>query len=358
MAQIVRYRRTIMRTTLFLSVLGLALLSTACLSTSHRVSKGELRKLVTVAPEQRGDEVRVVQSIGSGDDPPRADRVQGGTAVYIHAPIWIGGQPHHHSHGANNSGSGASGAGHVSGGKGGVGFGTVAKGKKADSEAWMVLAALAAVGLAATEGARYDGWVKVHPMHPVHPIGPYGEHSVVPLAHLDQRSVDWAHHAVIRQEEGPWNQLGRAPLNRQGFTYSVFLGAGETPVEGFEADPGFVGHIQFGYFPTKQIGLHLDLGMGWTEDDNRQTIFSSRTSLEVQAFLAKAGPIHAGLFGQAGTSHRFDDGIGTDNSSGLLGGGGLLQLEVTTRLAITGRVGTTQAFGELNNEIGIGLSIY
>ena len=59
-----------MRNSLYLSLLGLALLSTtACLSTSHRVSKGELQKLVTVAPEQRGDQVRVVQSIGSSDDP-------------------------------------------------------------------------------------------------------------------------------------------------------------------------------------------------------------------------------------------------------------------------------------------------
>lgn len=350
-----------MRNSLYLSLLGLAFLSTACLSTSHRVSKDTLRQLVTVAPEQRGDAVRVVQSIGSGDDPPRADRVQGNTVVYVHSPIWIGGSPHHHnhSHGASNSGSGASGAGNVGGGKsGGTGFGNIAKGKKADSEALIILAVAAALGLAATEGARYDGWVKVHPMHPVHLIGPYGEHTVVPLAHIDQRTADWAHHAVIRQEEGPWTTLGRAPLNRQGFTYSVFLGAGEIPVVDLDADPGFVGHIQFGYFPTKKFGLQLDLGMGWTEDENQQTIYASRTSLEVQGFLANAGPIHAGLFGQLGVSNRYDDGIGFDDSSNLLGAGGLLQLEITTRLAITGRVGVTRSFGELANELGVGLSIY
>lgn len=353
-----------MRNSLYLSLLGLALLSTtACLSTSHRVSKGELRKLVTVAPEQRGDQVRVVQSIGSHDDPPRADRVQGNTVVYVHSPIWIGGRPHHHNHsahGAGNSGSGASGAGHVSGGKGGGGggFGNVAKGKKADAKAWMILAVAAAVGLAATEGARYDGWVKLHPMHPVHLIGPYGEHTVVPLAHIDQRTADWAHHAVVRQEEGPWNKLGRAPLNRQGFTYSVFLGGGEIPVVDLDADPGFVGHIQFGYFPTRHLGFQLDLGMGWTEDNAQQTIYASRTSLEVQGFLAKAGPVHAGLFGQVGVSSRFDDGIGFDDSSNLVGAGGLLQLELTTRLAITGRVGSTRSFGEWANEVGVGLSIY
>jgi hypothetical protein len=304
-----------------------------------------------------------VQSIGSHDDPPRADRVQGNTVVYVHAPIWIDGSPHHHNHhGANNSASGASGAGHVgggkAGGKSGGGFGNIAKNKKADSKALMILAVAAAVGLAATEGARYDGWVKLHPMHPVHLIGPYGEHTVVPLAHLDQRTVDWADHAVIRQEEGPWNKLGRAPLNRQGFTYSVFLGAGEVPVKDFEADPGFVGHIQFGYFPTHMLGFQLDLGMGWTEDDTQQTIYTSRTSLEVQGHLVAAGPVHAGLFGQIGVSNRFDDGIGFDDSSNLVGAGALLQLELTTRLALTGRVGSTRSFGEWSNELGIGLSIY
>ncbi len=350
-----------MRNLLSLSILGVALLSTACLSTSHRMSKGELQHLVTVAPEQRGDKVRVVQGIGSGDDPPRADRVQSNTVVYVHVPIWVGGQPHHHNyHGANNSGSGASGAGHVGGkssGKSG-GYSNVADGKADDATAWFILAAAAAVGLATTEGARYDGWVKVHPMHPVHLIGPYGEHTVVPLAHIDQRTADWAHHAVIRQEEGPWTLLGRAPLNRQGFTYSLILGGGEIPVTDFDADPGFLGHIQFGYFITKEIGLQLDVGMGWTQDDNQQTIYTSRTSLEVQGFLAKAGPIHGGVFGQVGTSYRSDDGIGTNDRSNLFGGGGLLQLELTTRLAITGRVGVTNSFGELANEIGLGISIY
>jgi len=353
-----------MRNSLYLSILGLALLSTACLSSTHRVSKGELRKLVTVAPEQRGDQVRVVQSIGSRDDPPAADRVQGSTAVYVHVPIWIGGTPHHHnhaSHGAGNSASGASGAGHVGGkssGKSGGGHGNVADAKADKAEAWIILAVAAALGLAATEGARYDGWAKLHPMHPIHLIGPRGEHTVVPLAHLDQRSVDWADHAVVVKEEGPWTALGRAPLNRQGFTYSVFLGAGEIPVIDLDADPGFLGHIQFGYFPTPKIGFELDIGLGWTEDDNQQTIYASRTSLEIQGFLAKAGPIHAGIFGQVGRSSRFDDGIGFDDSSNLLGAGGLLQLELTTRLAITGRVGGTHSFGEWANEIGVGLSIY
>ena len=340
-----------MRNTLSVSILGLALVSSACLSTSHRISKGELQSLARVAPEQRGEKVKVVQSIGSQDDPPPADRVQGSTVVYVHSPIWIDGHPRHHHH--SSSGGSVSGKTH-----GSAGYGGLAKGKKDSGKAWLVLAAAAAVGLAATEGARYDGWVKLHPMHPVHLIGPYGAHSVLPLAHIDEQAAAWAHHAVVREEEGPWTRLGRAPLNRQGFTYSVFLGAGEVPVIGLDPEPGFAGHIQFGYFPTKQLGLQLDIGMAWAEDENQQTIYNSRTSLEIQGFLVNAGPFHGGLFGQIGGASRYDDGIGFDDSSSLLGAGGLLQLELTTRLALTGRVGATQSFGELANEIGVGLSIY
>ncbi len=352
-----------MRNIFVLSLLGLALGSTGCLSSSHRISKGELMNLSRTAPEQRGDSVRVVQELGHTEGPPRAERVSGGTVVYVHSPIWIDGRPHHHHHHQNNATTSTStGGGTVGGGSshGSSSKGTnkLAAGKKEAAAALLVVAAAAAVGLAATEGARYDGWVKLHPMHPVHLYGPYGGYTVLPLAHIDEQTAAWASHAYVRSSEGPFTKMGRAPLNRKGFTYSVMLGAGEVPVIDYEADPGFNGHIQFGYFPTKQVGIQLDLGMAWTEDAQKNTIFTSRTSLELQAFLAKAGPMHAGLFGQIGGASRFDDGIAFDDTSGLYGAGALLQLDLTTRLALTGRVGSTHSFDEWANEVGVGLSIY
>lgn len=364
MAQNLRYRRP-MRNVVLLSFLGLALASTGCLSSSHRIGKGELLKLSRTAPEQRGESVRVVQGLGTTEGPPRAERVNNNTVVVVHSPIWIDGRPHHHGHhhsGGNATSSTSTGGGTVGGGGGGgksSGGSSLAKGKKDSGKALIILAAAAAVGLAATEGARYDGWVKLHPMHPVHLYGPYGAYTVLPLAHIDEQTAAWADHAYVRSGEGPFTKLGRAPLNRKGFTYSVFLGAGEVPLaDGFEADPGFNGHIQFGYFFSKQVGLQLDLGMAWTDDDLGNTIYTSRNSLELQAFLAKAGPVHGGLFGQIGVASRFDDGLQFDDTSNFLGGGGLLQLDITTRLALTGRVGVTRSFGEAANEIGIGLSIY
>ena len=87
-------------------------------------------------------------------------------------------------------------------------------------------AAVAAVALAVTEGARYDGWVRLHPMHPVHLYGP-GGYRVMPLAWVDPETAAWSTRAVVRPNEGPWQPLGRAPLDRHGFTYSVLGGAGQ-----------------------------------------------------------------------------------------------------------------------------------
>lgn len=352
--------RSIYSITLLMAV---TLAGSACLSSSHRISKSELGKLAQVAPQVRGEKVRVTQALGSQSNPPRQDGVRGNTVVVVHSPIWIGGRPHRHGHNdyrsGNVGGGGATTPGNLGKSSGNTGgMGGLAKGKKDSAKAWIVVAAAAAVALAATEGARYDGWVKLHPMHPVHLYGPYGQYLVLPLAHIDAPTAAWADHAIVVDREGPWTTLGRAPLYRKGFTYSLFFGAGEIPVENFDAEPGFAGHIQFGYFPTAQVGLQLDLGMAWTEDDGGNTIYVSRNSIELQAFLAQAGPIHAGAFGQLGLATRFDDGIETNDSSSLLGGGALLQLDITTRLAVTGRVGITRAFGELSNEIGLGISIY
>jgi len=357
-----------MRNAFLLSLLGLALASTGCLSSSYRLDKGELSKLSQMPPEQRGNRVKVVQNIGASEGPPRADRVGNNTVIIVGSPVWVDDQPHHHNYhegsattststGGGNVGGGTSGGSHH-GSNGNTSGSTIAGDKKANAKTLLIIAAIAAGALAGTEGARYDGWVKVHPMTPVHLYGPYGGYSVVPLAQIDPQTAAWADHAYIRSEETPFLRLGRAPLNRQGFTYSVLLGAGEVPVSGFNADPGFNGHIQFGYFPTKQIGIQLDLGMGWTQDNLQNTIYISRTALEIEAYLAQAGPIHGGIFGQIGGANRFDDGIQFDDSSSLLGGGGLLQLELTTRLAITGRVGITESFGEAASEVGVGVSIY
>jgi hypothetical protein len=342
-----------MRTSLALT-LGLALVSTGCLSRTHRIPKNELSKLAMTAPEQRGERVRVIQNLGHQNDPPEAGHVSSTTVVYVHTPVWVGGRPRARRRGPTAVKQTASGATKQTS----RGFGNLGKAKSENAKAWLIVAGLAAVALAATEGARYDGWVRLHPMQPVHLYGPYGEYTVLPLAHVDPETAAWASRAYVREGEGPWQTLGRAPLNRKGFTYSVLLGSGEVPISGLGTDRGFLGHIQFGYFFTRQFGLNLDLAMGWTDDPNGATVYNSRTALELDGYLVKAGPLHAGLYGQVGVAGRSDDGIGVDDKSNVLGTGAQLQLDWTTRLALTLRGGMTRMFGEWNSEIALGLSIY
>lgn len=310
-----------------------------CLSTTHRIPHQELQRLAQTPPEQRGQRVRVIQGFVTDDQPPAAPRVQGGATVVVVGDVHVGGGHHHvHRHRPNPK--------------------KLAKAKADKAEYYVILAALAAVGLAVTEGARYDGWVQVHPMHPVHLYGPNGEYGWVPLAQLTPETAAWARKAYIRPEEGPWRPLGRAPLNRRGWTYSVLLGAGQIPSSGDTNDAGFLSHIQFGYFPTGQLGLQADIAFGWREDELANTVLDARYALELDAMLLRAGKFHAGGYGQIGSAALFDDGPGRDTRGVLLGAGVLLQLELTTRLALTGRAGIAQAHGERVQEFTAGLSIY
>jgi hypothetical protein len=313
----------------------LALVATlsACLSTSHRISRDELANLARTAPAARGERVQVLQTF-AGDEPPAAPRGGGGVYVGVGVSTSVG-----HSHSRPRGGSAAR---------------MTDKGKW-----WFLVAALAAVGFAASEGARYDGWVRVTPAHPLHLYGPSGEYTWIPLGSLSPDQAAWASRAYLRQEEGPWTTLGRRPLDRRGFTYSVLGGASEFPSEDLTERPGFLGHIQFGYHPAQQLGILFDVSTGWTENGLGDAVFDLRNALELQLFPLTVGILHAGVYGQIGLGTRWEDGYHEDDDrSTLWSVGPLLQLELTTRLAITGRAGLTGVYGARASEFGIGLSVY
>ena len=331
----------------------LAVISSGCPNENYRLKRGELMALSQQPPESRTTRVRVVQGLGSQDTPPEpAPRVTGGVSVIVVAPIWVGGSPRrhnapvHHSHG---------GGGGISKGGGGS---NVAGAKKETAKAVLVIAAITAAAFAFTEGVRYDGWVAVHPMHPVHLWGPNGEYTWMPMAHVTPDVAAWADKAVIRQHEGPWQPLGRAPLDRQGFTGSFLLGSSEIALIGDDPKPGFLGRFQLGYFPLQQLGIQADIAYGWGEDDLQNTIFDGRYSLELDVLPLAAGVFHAGGYGQVGLAYRSDDGIQHDDQDTLFGVGGLLQLELTTRLALTLRAGQTWVHDESLSELTFGVSIY
>lgn len=314
------------------------LLGSGCLSRTHQIPKRDLMALATMPPDARGQRVRVVQNFAHDDGPP--EQPSGG--VIVTTPVrtrYIGPHPR--------------------GVRGGKGVRSLAKSKADDARAWLIVAAIAAVALATTEGARFDGWVNVNPGHPLYLFG-YGGYQVVRLQDLTEEQAAWAHKAMIHPRDGAWRELERAPLNRQGWTYSVLGGVAQIPGTDGTTDRGFLSHIQFGFFPLPQIGFAFDIALGW-RDNNLigETVFESRHSLEVQVLPLAAGSIHAGGYGSLGVGLQLDDGAADGSRrSMVIAGGGMLQLELTTRLALTGRAGFANLNGETVNEFQLGLSIY
>jgi hypothetical protein len=314
-----------------------------CLSATYTIPKRDLQALAQVAPQARGSRVRVIQNFAGSEAPPEAPRVYAHTVVVVSTGDPHSGPPPRHGIGSPSTGS----------------LKTAGADAADDAAAALIIASLVAVGLAVTEGARYDGWAEIHPMHPVHLFGWDGGYTWMPLAHVTPEVAEWTRKAVIRDSEGPWRPIQRAPLNRAGWTYSVLLGTSEVPLASGDPTRGFMGHIQFGHFFTGELGLLFDIGLGWADDPLGNVVYDSRNALELEFMPLDLGRLHGGVFGQVGFGRRLDDSAAGSDGFGILGGAGaLVQLELTTRLAITGRAGVAQAYGETISDLTLGLSIY
>jgi hypothetical protein len=129
-------------------------------------------------------------------------------------------------------------------------------------------------------------------------------------------------------------------------------------IDGSEAQ-GFMGHIQLGGFPVQQLGILLDFGLGFGQNEMNSTVTDTRNALELQLIPLQAGIFHAGGFGQVGFAQRLQDGPGGGGQNDMLfGGGAILQLDLTTRLALTGRAGVSFVYGTEVTDFTVGLSIY
>jgi hypothetical protein len=342
-----------------------------CAAQSYRIPHDELQRLAAMAPEQRARSVMVSQEL-SATQVDNAEPVRADTEI-----IWVpritiyggGYRDHRESYGVGGSGggggrwgSGPKSTGGKSGGGGkGIKLGSGGSDGKAAAIAIVVIAVVALVAVAAVEASRYDGWVELHPMHPVHLIGKDGSQAVMPLAWIDPQAAAWTEKAIVRPNEGPWRELGRRSLMRSG-TYGVYGGSGSsTSVTGTtEFGPSFL--IQGGYFPRNDIGVVLDVAFAWRDNQFGGTLFDSRYSIELQVLPIKAGPLHAGGYGSAGLAYRWEDVPGTtlegDNGSSAFAGGGMLQLELHSRIALTARAGLVAAHGDRQTDLLFGLSVY
>jgi hypothetical protein len=329
-----------------------SLIASGCAVNSYRIPTSELARLSRVAPDARGKRVRVIQEVVASDV-PSAPSVSGDTQVVISPRFDVAvGVPR-----AHRGGFARGGFGDRIGGAGTNG--------KAAAVAILFVAATALVTAAVVEGARFDGFAQLHPMHPVHLIGRSGGYTMLPLAWIDADAAAWAETAVVLPNEGPWRLLERAPLSRQGLTYGMYGGSGSLRSADGTLAMGPAWTVQLGGFLTQQVGIVASLFFGWRDNQLGATLFETRTTAELQVLPIQLGILHAGLYGGGGIAHRFEDAIrlgdrlvAGDQTTGALVGGAMLQLDVNTRIALTGRIGLARAHGEQMSDILIGISVY
>jgi hypothetical protein len=338
-------------------VIAGSLIASGCAAHSFKIPPDELARLARVPPEARGERVRVVQEI-IASEVPAAPPVTRETQVVIVPQFDVAVGVHGPRAGFGGSGLG----GGLRGGK----LGGLGNDSKAAAVAFLFAAATAMVTAVVIEGSRFDGWAQLHPMHPIHLIGHDGSYTVVPLAWLDPGAVAWADTAIVRPNEGPWLELDRAPLSRQGLAYGLYGGTGSLRSAAGDLAMGPAWTVQLGYFATQQIGVMASVFFGWRDNQLGATLFETRYTAELQYLPLQIGILHGGLYGGAGVAYRFEDAIplqggriAAGNESTLaLTGGAMFQLDINTRVALTARLGLAQAHGEQMHDAIFGVSVY
>ncbi len=385
------------------AVVALAgLLQSACLSPTFTVSHDEIERLSKVDRSERGKHVRSVQRFSTsadvppappfdpgpqaeaGDAPPAPVPVPVGVPVTPHYSYYGGygwGDPFYTPYYVRVGGGGAVGAGGVAtpspgpadkGGMSEVAKAAASKGKAdrdslAGAAAVLVVTAIVVgVALAATEGARHDGWVAVHPHHPVHLLSDNGGHRILALDEIRPGDMRPDETAVLVGQEGMGLWLrGRAPLDREGFTYQ--LGGGYTGVAlgGSMVQPAGAAELAFGVFPTQMVGVvaRTQFGSGTFGASDYLTL---RAGAEVQLMPLDLGRLHLGAYGGAGLEWAKAGGgdwAEFSENRPYYAVGGLFEIEWTTRLAMFLRYGGNYAqssvsAGGWTQGGSMGLSVY
>lgn len=216
-----------------------------------------------------------------------------------------------------------------------------------------VLAVVAVAGgvvaVAVTEGARHDGWIAVEPKQTIHLYRDDGAWLSIPAYALEPELAAWADGAVITEADGDVTRLDRAPLNRRGFTLG-FEG-GLLGLEGGGIGGG--ARLSAGGFFHRLVGLQgfVDFAI----DDPRSRV---RYGAEAQVFVPPIARLHLGAYVQGGRSVARDAEADTRGAAPFLAGGGLLQLELTTRLALHARGGVWLDGRQLRPEVSFGIVVY
>jgi hypothetical protein len=366
-------------------VTAVALYTSGCLSHEYRLPRSELTRLADLPPEHRGGRLRVVQKLGmrrapaldpaapppapipgqvpSGEDPwygPEYGHGHVGFHGDIYIPIGGGGR----GRGAypSSPGSlkappagrmvarpvGATGGGRPvpvpaataspaalplpSGGGGGGGSDELIL----YAVIGIAVASLAAVGLAATEGMRFDGDIATAPGQLLYLQDSAGGERPVPVAQLSPADLAGVDSAILRDDEGYGvYRLARAPLDRRGFAFKVDVGGAQANLNR-DLLSGLASHIQLGYFPHHRLGIlggvSLAVGQGLPE----RRFSRHALALETQIFPLSWRRLHLGAAASVGSGLLRHQSGDTDGAL-TVGAGGLLEIALTTRFSLHAR---------------------
>ena len=357
-----------------------------CVSNEYRISRNELQRLAQMPPEARGQRVHVVQGIGErraeaidpGEYREPVGQEQPGGSVDINldgswpdggsqagggrasggVPArgagggatggWRGAPPR----GAGSAfrgvppprGAGAGGGVHANVGSAVGAAGGGHNGADALVVVAVVLAAVAivaAVALVAAEGARYDGYADLAPEQLLYVRNASGNTTPVALGDLSPAQADAAVEAKVMDDEWPgMRRLGRAPLDRTGGAFRLDMGTTSFNVGAIQV-VGPAAHIQLGAFVNPWLGFLADIGLSGGGDCCAGAVTRHSLALEIDALPLDFGPLHAGVFAKGGGAIA---GTGSLRQEGpIAGGGALVELALTSRLALTFRAGASAA---------------
>lgn len=210
------------------------------------------------------------------------------------------------------------------------------------------IAVVAAIGLVSSEGVRFDGLAQMSPGQPVHLKQRAGDDLVVALGDLSPVAVAGTVEAKVMDDEGSGiRRLDHLPISRVWMpTFKLDAGSMTFARGGGSALSGIIANMQFGVFVRPWLGLLLTAGVGGAGDEFGATLTRHTFGLEAQSLPLALGPLRAGGFGNVGAAAIASTASG---SGGVewgreIGGGVLMELELTGRLALTLRAGANEAF--------------
>lgn len=338
----------------------IAMLTSGCLGHFYAVPRTELERLAQTPPEQRGQAIYAVQEFSTADEPEPAPPwapvsgqpppgysfdvrgywvpdfyVQYG-APYYEPPPYQSPEVHDASP-VGVSGSSAGPSGSSSGSSGSIGnIG------KVDELLVVVVVVGVVVGLAlaATEGARYEGHVAVHPHHPLHLLHSNGSQSIVALDELSLAHLTTVDSATLSGAEGAGMWLrGSAPINRRGFSYQFGSGYDSFALPGLQNYRSLGFHFGLGYYPARTFGILAHSRLQFA-DEPLGSFYNVRLGMEAQWYPISLWRLHLGPFVGGGQSWSASAGAAMPTTSGkrpYLSAGALAEFEISTRLGLTFR---------------------